>query len=69
MVEDEWEDGEQEAVIDHVSLRVSDLARSTTFYEPVLSKMGFKKLIEMPSTVGFGRKYLELWLNHRPEAP
>jgi catechol 2,3-dioxygenase-like lactoylglutathione lyase family enzyme len=53
-------------VIDHVSLSVSDLARSVTFYESVLSKIGFKKLIEMPSTAGFGRKYPELWLNHRP---
>jgi len=54
-------------VIDHVSLPVRDLERSTKFYESVLSKIGFKKLVEMPATVGFGRKYPELWLNHRPE--
>lgn len=53
-------------MIDHVSLPVSDLARSTTLYESVLSKIGFKKLMEMPGTVGFGQKYPELWLNHRP---
>jgi catechol 2,3-dioxygenase-like lactoylglutathione lyase family enzyme len=53
-------------VIDHVSLPVSDLEQSTKFYEPVLSKIGFAKLIDTPKTVGFGRKYPELWLNHRP---
>lgn len=56
-----------ETVIDHVSLPVRDLEQSTKFYESVLSKIGFKKLIEMPVTVGFGRKHPEFWLNHRPE--
>lgn len=53
-------------MIDHVSLPVSDLEQGVTFYESVLSKIGFKKLVELPATVGFGRKYPELWLNHRP---
>lgn len=53
-------------MIDHVSLPVRDLERSTGFYETVLSTIGFKKMMDMPSTVGFGRKHPAFWLNHRP---
>lgn len=53
-------------MIDHVSIPVSDLEQSTRFYESVLSKIGSSKLIEMPTTVGFGKKHPEFWLNHRP---
>ncbi len=54
-------------MIDHISIPVRDLAQSTAFYESVLSKIGFAKLVEKPGTVGFGKKYPEFWLNHRPE--
>jgi len=54
-------------VIDDISIRVRDLAQSTAFYESVLSKLGFAKLVEKPGTVGFGKRYPEFWLNHRPE--
>jgi catechol 2,3-dioxygenase-like lactoylglutathione lyase family enzyme len=53
-------------VIDHVSIAVSDLAAGTAFYEPVLAAIGYEKLVVRPDTVGFGRKYAEFWLNHRP---
>lgn len=53
-------------MIDHVSIPVRDLEQSTEFYESVLSTIGFKKVIERPGTVGFGKKYGEFWLNHRP---
>lgn len=66
-VEDDSDGSYQNTVIDHVSLPVRDLEQSTTFYESVLSRIGFKKLVVIPATVGFGRKYPELWLNHRPE--
>jgi catechol 2,3-dioxygenase-like lactoylglutathione lyase family enzyme len=52
-------------VIDHVSLAVRDLARATRFYEVVLGAIGFAKLEVRPATVGFGKRYAELWLNHR----
>jgi len=54
-------------MIDHVSLPVRDLERSKAFYEAVLSTIGFKKMMDMPSTVGFGRKHPAFWLNHRPQ--
>ena len=52
-------------MIDHVSLAVRDLAASTRFYEAVLATLGHGKLVERPRTVGFGKRYAELWLNLR----
>ena len=54
-------------MIDHISITVRDLAQSATFYQSVLSTIGFAKLVEKPGTVGFGKRYPEFWLNHRPE--
>ena len=56
-----------EGMIDHVSIAVRDLGRSTAFYEAVLARIGYAKLEARATTVGFGKRYPELWLNHRPE--
>ena len=53
-------------MIDHVSIPVRDLGRSADFYEAVLRQIGFARLIERRSTVGFGKRYPEFWLNARP---
>ncbi len=53
-------------MIDHASLPVSDLNASTEFYRSTLAPLGLAKLIERSTTVGFGKRYPELWLNHRP---
>jgi len=55
-------------MIDHVSIAVSDLARSATFYEALLAVLGHKKLVTRERTVGFGKAYPELWLNLRESA-
>ncbi|PIW28611.1 MAG: lyase [Rhodospirillales bacterium CG15_BIG_FIL_POST_REV_8_21_14_020_66_15] len=53
-------------MIDHVSIAVSDLARSAAFYEAALAPLGLARLVERPRTVGFGKRYPEFWLNARP---
>ena len=53
-------------MIDHVSLQVRDLAASAAFYEAVLETLGLKRFVERPGTVGFGKRYPEIWLNSRP---
>jgi len=52
-------------VIDHVSIAVRDLDRAALCYEAVLGAIGYAKLEARPATVGFGKKYPELWLNRR----
>lgn len=53
-------------MIDHVSIAVRDLQRSTALYEALLAPLGHRLLTQHATTVGFGKKYPELWLNLRP---
>ena len=53
-------------MIDHVSIPVRDLERSAAFYEAILAEVNIKKLAQRTHTVGFGKRYPELWLNVRP---
>jgi catechol 2,3-dioxygenase-like lactoylglutathione lyase family enzyme len=53
-------------MIDHVSIPVRNLAASTRFYEALLAPLGMAKLVERAGSVGFGKRYPELWLNLRP---
>ena len=53
-------------MIDHISIAVSDLARSAAFYDAVLAPLELTRLITREGfTVGFGKKYPEFWLNAR----
>lgn len=56
-------------MIDHVSVGVADLARSADFYEAVLGTLGMTCLVRRETTVGFGKRYPEVWLNLRPGMP
>ncbi len=54
-------------MIDHVSIPVRDLEGASRFYEAVLATLGYVKLEVRPSTIAFGKRYSEFWLNHRPD--
>jgi catechol 2,3-dioxygenase-like lactoylglutathione lyase family enzyme len=56
-------------MIDHISVGVSDLARSARFYELALAPLGLTRLVERPATVGFGKAYPEFWINLRDGMP
>jgi catechol 2,3-dioxygenase-like lactoylglutathione lyase family enzyme len=56
-------------MIDHVSVPVHDLARSSAFYETVLEPLGLKKLVIREATIGFGKNYPEFWINLRDWVP
>lgn len=53
-------------MIDHISVGVTDLNNAVVFYSSIFDSLGISKLVEKPGTVGFGKKYPEFWLNHRP---
>jgi catechol 2,3-dioxygenase-like lactoylglutathione lyase family enzyme len=53
-------------MIDHVSVPVRDLAAAAAFYERLLAPLGYAKLVARSGSIGFGKKYPELWLNARP---
>lgn len=52
-------------MIDHVSVAVSDLAAAAAFYDRLLGPLGYTRLVERERTIGFGKKYPEVWLNLR----
>src|ERR1043165_7984250 len=54
-------------MIDHVSIAVSDLRRAVPSYGAVLGAIGYTAIDVRASTVGFGKKYSDFWLNARPE--
>jgi catechol 2,3-dioxygenase-like lactoylglutathione lyase family enzyme len=56
-------------MIDHISVGVSDLQRSATFYEATLAALGLARLVTRPRTVGFGKAYPEFWINLREGMP
>jgi catechol 2,3-dioxygenase-like lactoylglutathione lyase family enzyme len=56
-------------MIDHVSIGVSDLARSAAFYTAVLEPLSLTQLVATETRIGFGKHYPELWLNLRSDMP
>ncbi len=54
-------------MIDHVSVAVRDLTRSGAFYDTILQPLGFQRLAEHEHRFGYGAKYPEFWINHRPD--
>jgi len=56
-------------MIDHISVGVSDLQRSATFYEATLAALGLARLVTRPRTVGFGKAYPGFWINLREGMP
>lgn len=56
-------------MLDHISIAVTDLARSIAFYQQALAPLGIKRLMaygrtdELPDHVGFGSEQKPcLWL-------
>ncbi|MCK1410851.1 VOC family protein [Bradyrhizobium sp. 76] len=56
-------------MIDHISVGVSDLQRSATFYEAALRALGLARVVTRPRTIGFGKAYPEFWINLREGMP
>ncbi|MDB5472592.1 MAG: glyoxalase/dioxygenase [Caulobacter sp.] len=53
-------------MIDHLSLSVRDIVASAAFYDAVLGPLGYRRMVDLEARVGFGKRYPEVWLNHRP---
>jgi catechol 2,3-dioxygenase-like lactoylglutathione lyase family enzyme len=56
-------------MIDHISIGVRDLASLARFYDGALAPLGYTRLRERPTTIGYGKTYPEFWLNARPGMP
>ena len=49
-------------MFDHVSIGVSDIKRAGTFYDAVLAPLGYTRLSDGESALGYGEKGAGLWL-------
>src|SRR3954466_14032823 len=56
-------------MIHHISVGVSDLQRSATFYEAALGALGLTRVVTRPRTIGFGKTYPEFCITPREGMP
>src|ERR1700758_1928472 len=49
-------------MFDHVSIGVADIARSKKFYDAALKPLGFSRLRDGETSLGYGDKSVALWL-------
>lgn len=49
-------------MFDHVSIGVADVARSKKFYDAALKPLGFTRLSDGETSLGYGEKAVQLWL-------
>ena len=55
-------------MIDHISLRVQDLAKALDFYKAALAPLGYQVLMEFPGVVGLGAGgKADLWIMETDE--
>jgi len=52
-------------MIDHISIAVRELKAAERFYTALLAPLGMSKLREWPTSIGYGKKSPEFWLNER----
>jgi catechol 2,3-dioxygenase-like lactoylglutathione lyase family enzyme len=49
-------------MFDHISIGVRDLARTKRFYDSALAPLGYRRLYEGASGLGYGRDAVALWI-------
>jgi catechol 2,3-dioxygenase-like lactoylglutathione lyase family enzyme len=49
-------------MLNHVSIGVTDLTKSRSFYEAILKPLGYKCLSEGPEHLGYGNATPEFWV-------
>ena len=53
-------------MFDHVSIGVSDIKRTGKFYDAALRPLGFSRLSDGESSLGYGDKGVQLWISATP---
>lgn len=53
---------ENPSMVSHVSVGVSDYARSIAFYDAVLATIGAKRMLDEGFAVAYGKRFPEFWV-------
>lgn len=56
-------------MLDHVSLEVTDLARSAAFYDAIMARLGGRRMHESAAAIAYGRVTPCLWIVQRGREP
>ena len=56
-------------MIDHIGFEVSDLARSSRFYDAVLYALGARRILQSEHVVAYGVNAPQVWIVNRPGPP
>ncbi len=56
-------------MIDHIGFEVSDLERSSGFYDAVLYALGARRMVQSEHVVAYGVNAPEMWIVVRGRAP
>ena len=56
-------------MIDHLKLHVTDPARSRAFYEQALAPLGYRVLLDRPSSIGMGANRPDFFIAPADDAP
>jgi catechol 2,3-dioxygenase-like lactoylglutathione lyase family enzyme len=51
-------------MINHVSIGVSDIAKTKVFYDAVLRPLGYTRLSSGDTSLGYGKESVVLWISH-----
>ena len=54
------------SILHHVSIAVSDAARSHAFYDAVLATLGATRIMSEGDAVAYGRQFPEFWVHGTP---
>jgi catechol 2,3-dioxygenase-like lactoylglutathione lyase family enzyme len=50
-------------MLNHISIGVSDIARTKTFYDAALEPLGYKALSASETSLGYGKDAVALWIS------
>ena len=56
-------------MIDHIGFEVSDLERSSRFYDAVLYALGARRMVQSEHVLAYGVNGPQLWIVNRPGPP
>ena len=50
------------SILSHISIGTNDFDRAIAFYDQVLSTLGYKRLMEHPGAIAYGKQHPEFWV-------
>jgi catechol 2,3-dioxygenase-like lactoylglutathione lyase family enzyme len=56
-------------MIDHLGINCADLDAAKHFYDTVLGTLGYRRVLDYDSAIGYGKDSPDFWLSHYDDMP